>query len=162
MVNALPMRNESAVESMLQSNKDAAACLFKHGANACTDITGFGLAGHLREMASPASMTCEINLARVPFLPGAEEASQLGIASTLYPQNVLVERYMEVKKGADQSPSYQLLFDPQTSGGLVASIPESQVQACVQDLNSLGYEEAAVVGKVATGDSGEKPIRIVD
>jgi selenide,water dikinase len=153
---------ESAIAGMLQSNKEAATCLFEHGATACTDITGFGFAGHVREMANPTSVTCQINLAHIPVLPGAEEASRQGIASTLYPHNSAVERSIAIEDGADKNPLYPLLFDPQTSGGLLASIPEAQVQACVDALRTLGYADACVVGEVVAKDSDDKPIRVTN
>ena len=113
----------AALASMLQSNREAAGCLFAHGATACTDVTGFGLLGHLVEMIKPSRVDVEIDLGAIPFLDGAEETVAAGIFSSLQPQNLRLRRAIHDVENASKDLRYPLLFDPQTSGGLLAGVP---------------------------------------
>ncbi|KAK9835460.1 hypothetical protein WJX74_000508 [Apatococcus lobatus] len=143
-----------ACNSMQQSNAAAAACLAKHGATGCTDITGFGLLGHLAEMAKASKVCVELGMADVPELQGAGECLSAGITSTLNPSNVRAAAAVTSNLPSDS----HILTDPQTAGGLLAGIPESQAVACVSELRSLGYQEACSIGK--TCSSLEPPLLI--
>ncbi|MCZ6637242.1 MAG: selenide, water dikinase SelD [Alphaproteobacteria bacterium] len=145
---------EGALKSMVQSNRQAAHCLFEHGASACTDITGFGLLGHLVEMTKASGVDVEIDLDSLPILDGAEETVRLGILSSLQPANVRLRRAIRNLDEAQNQERYPLVFDPQTSGGLLASLPAAGADICLQALRDLGYIEAAIIGRVTT-DSGE-------
>jgi len=150
---------DRALQQMLVSNRDAARIFREHQANACTDITGFGLAGHLLEMVTAG--TVELQLDAVPVLGGALECLERGISSSLHSDNRLAERHISVRGGDDKlrgSARYEILFDPQTAGGLLAAVPESQAEACLAALRDAGLEHAAVVGQ-ASGDSNG-PARI--
>ena len=114
-----------ALACMLQSNHEAARCLFAHGATACTDVTGFGLLGHLVEMIKPSRVDVEIDLGAIPFLAGAEETVAAGIFSSLQPENLRLRRAIRDVESASKDMRYPLIFDPQTSGGLLAGVPES-------------------------------------
>ncbi|MGP1678298.1 MAG: selenide, water dikinase SelD, partial [Burkholderiales bacterium] len=83
---------DAALISMCQSNRLGAQCLREHGASACTDLTGFGLLGHLVEMTKPSGVDAELDLAALPVLEGAEETSAAGILSSLQPANVRLRR----------------------------------------------------------------------
>lgn len=138
---------EAAIDSMLQSNQAAAACLRQFGATACTDVTGFGLAGHLLELIRASQVTVELDLHTLPVLAGAKETLTAGIVSSLYPQNLRAAQQI----ATDHQPTYplfSLLFDPQTSGGLLASVPIEQAEACLSTLQNLGYPEARPIGRV--------------
>ena len=113
----------AALESMVQSNLEAARCLFRHGATACTDVTGFGLLGHLVEMIKPSRVDVEVDLGAIPLLPGAEETVAAGIFSSLQPQNLRLRRAIRDVESALKNLRYPLIFDPQTSGGLLAGVP---------------------------------------
>lgn len=136
---------DAALDSMLISNRSAASILIDHGATGCTDVTGFGLAGHLLEMLRPAGLGAEIDLAAVPALPGALECLRQGLASSLSPANRSVAAEIA---GADDSERFSLIFDPQTSGGLLAGVPEENVASCLEALRAAGYGGAARIGTV--------------
>ncbi|MGB3297523.1 MAG: selenide, water dikinase SelD, partial [Phormidesmis sp.] len=148
---------QSAVESMLQSNRTAAACLQRHGATACTDVTGFGLAGHLLEMTAASKMTVALKLEAIELLPGVENTLKDGIVSSLQARNrqAAIDS-IQIHTGRSRSPAFQILFDPQTSGGLLASLPAAHTQACLNDLHSLGFTRSRCVGSV-TSAFGEAP-----
>jgi len=149
---------DSAVESMLLSNQAAATCLLRHKATACTDITGFGLLGHLMEMIQASRVGIELELEAIPVLEGARETVQKGIVSSLQPENLRASRYISNLDKFKFNPNYPLLFDPQTSGGLVAAIAAEQAIACLESLKALGYPHSRVIGRVTPQPKGIKPI----
>ena len=138
---------DRALESMCQSDRLGARCLREHGATACTDVSGFGLLGHLVEMARASGVETELHLASLSILEGALETSAAGLLSSLHPANARVRHVLPDPKAASH-PRYSLIFDPQTAGGLLASIPEERVEACLAALHALGYERAAAIGRV--------------
>ncbi|KAF0285097.1 selenide, water dikinase SelD [Spiribacter sp. SSL99] len=151
---------DEALQSMRHSNRLAAECLHRRGANACTDLTGFGLLGHLVEMTRPSAVDATLELSALPILEGAEETVAAGILSSLQPANVRLRRAIRNPETVIDHPRYPLVFDPQTAGGLLASIPADQAQACVSELKALGYHRTAVIGHVdAQGDALE-PIQL--
>ena len=149
---------DAALVSMCQSNRMGAQCLHEHGASACTDLTGFGLLGHLVEMTRPSGVDAELNLSALPVLEGAEETSAAGILSSLQPANVRLRRALRNQQEAAGHPRYPLIFDPQTAGGLLASIPEERAEACLKALRALGYEHAAVIGRILPQGEALEPI----
>ncbi|KPQ01550.1 selenide, water dikinase SelD [Marinobacter sp. HL-58] len=155
---------DSALASMVQSNKDAAQCLRRHGSRACTDVTGFGLLGHLVEMTRPSGVDAELDLGAIPILPGAEETAAAGILSSLQPANIRLRRGIRDQEKWVKHPRYPLIFDPQTAGGLLASVPADQAEACVDELKALGYPHTAIIGRVLPQDeSGPiEPITLRD
>ena len=142
---------DAALESMLQSNSAAAACLHAHGARACTDVTGFGLFGHLLEMVGNDSLTVNLDADALPILEGASESMRDGLASSLQPQNERLARRVDVAPELASHPHYPLLFDPQTAGGLLAAVPAAAADSCIRALTGLGYEHNAVIGTVEPG-----------
>ena len=113
----------AAVEHMTISNRAAAAILRRHGVHAATDVTGFGLLGHLVEMVKASGVDASLSIAAVPLLDGARETLGRGIFSSLQPQNVRLRRAIRNLEEAAKHPLYPILFDPQTAGGLLASVP---------------------------------------
>ena len=152
---------DGAIQSMLVSNQQAAACLYRHGATACTDVTGFGLLGHLVEMTRASDADVRLDLAAVPVLDGAEETVAAGILSSLQPQNVRLRRAVRDPDALRGHPRYPLLFDPQTAGGLLASVPGDRVAACVAELHALGYTRAVVIGAVDARSDADAPVRVI-
>jgi selenide,water dikinase len=152
---------EGALASMVQSNQDAAECVHRHGATACTDVTGFGLLGHLVEMTRPSAVDAVLDLQALPVLQGARETMRAGIFSSLQPENVRLRRAVRNLEEAASHPHYALLFDPQTAGGLLASLPKKTVESCVAELRQLGYAQTAIVGQVAPKSSDIAPIRLL-
>ena len=136
-----------AIGSMLQSNRAAAATLMAHRATACTDVTGFGLLGHLVEMLKASAVDAQIDLAAVPLLAGAEETVRAGIFSSLQPQNLRLRRAIVNAGEVRSHPNYPLLFDPQTAGGLLAGVPPDALDACLEALRAQGYP-AVCIGTV--------------
>ncbi|WP_077530368.1 selenide, water dikinase SelD [Vreelandella utahensis] len=149
---------DSALASMLVSNQKAARCIHEHGAKACTDVTGFGLLGHLVEMTRPSGVDAELDLSAIPVLPGAEETAASGILSSLQPANVRLRRAIRNQEEVVNHPRYPLAFDPQTAGGLLASVPADQADACVAELKALGYPETAIIGRVKEQGEALEPI----
>ncbi len=146
---------DSALAAMLVSSRDAARCLHALGATACTDVTGFGLLGHLVEMARASGCDVTLELVAIPVLEGAQETVAAGILSSLQPQNLRLRRAVRNPEAVAGHPRYPLLFDPQTAGGLLASVPADRAEACIQQLQALGYEEAVCIGRVeAAGEEG--------
>jgi selenide,water dikinase len=155
---------DSALASMIQSNKAAAECLHRFGSKACTDVTGFGLLGHLVEMTRPSGVDAELSLSALPILPGAEETAAAGILSSLQPANIRLRRGIRDQEKWVDHPRYPLIFDPQTAGGLLASVPADKAEACVAELKSLGYPHTVVIGRILPQDeSGPiEPVTLTD
>jgi selenide,water dikinase len=151
---------DAAIASMLLSNQGAVACLRMHGVTACTDVTGFGLLGHLLEMIRASKVAVELEIGAIAVLPGAQETIQKGILSSLHPQNLQVASCIHNHSQISYHPLYPLLFDPQTSGGLLAAVPVEQAIACLNALHLAGYAESRIVGKV-TPPSQFLPVTIV-
>lgn len=155
---------DAALASMMHSNKLAAECLRRYGSRACTDVTGFGLLGHLVEMTRPSGVDAELDLSAIPVLPGAEETAAAGILSSLQPANIRLRRGIRDQEKWVNHPRYPLIFDPQTAGGLLASVAADQAEACVRELKALGYPHTAIIGRVLPQDeSGPiEPISLKD
>ena len=151
---------DAALASMVQSSGPAARCLREHGANACTDLTGFGLLGHLLEMTRPSGVDAALELAALPVLDGAEETVAAGHLSSLQPANLRLRRAIREQALVADYPRYPLLFDPQTAGGLLASVPSDRAGACLAALRGLGYRQAAMIGRVLAASESPEPIRI--
>lgn len=149
---------DAALASMCQSNRLGARCLLEHGATACTDLTGFGLLGHLVEMTRPSGVDAELDLAALPVLEGAEETIAAGILSSLQPANVRLRRALRNQEDMVRHPRYPLIFDPQTAGGLLASIPAARAEACLHELRKLGYRHAVAIGRVLPRGEALEPI----
>jgi selenide,water dikinase len=147
---------------MQQSSRDAARCLREAGATACTDVTGFGLVGHLVEMLRASRVDAALFAHAIPALEGALETLGAGISSSLAPENLRQRRAIRDLAAAARLPAFPLLFDPQTAGGLLASVPASQAEACLAELRGLGYERAAIVGEVLEASESEPRIIVSD
>ena len=137
----------AAIVSMLQPLADAAAALRAAGARGCTDVTGFGLLGHTREMAQASGIGVELWLTRVPYYDGALQVVAAGISSSLQASNEHVLADFSFVGCAPDDPRVRLLADPQTCGGLLAGVPEASVASCLEALRGFGYV-AAAVGRV--------------
>lgn len=116
-------------------------------ARAMTDVTGFGLAGHLLEMLEASGVAARVQLDDVPMLPGAVELAGAGVGSSLQPANLAAASW---RMEAPQDVRVALLTDPQTCGGLLASVPAGQAGALVARLREAGHQ-AAVIGAVVAG-----------
>ncbi len=139
---------DGALESMLVSSRSAAETLQRHGARACTDVTGFGLAGHLLEMLRASQSNAELSLKSLPALAGSLEALAQGIASSLAPQNLAHAAAVDRGSLPTGDPLMALLYDPQTAGGLLAGVPAENLETCLTELRANGAPQAACVGRV--------------
>jgi selenide, water dikinase len=145
---------EGAIAAMVQPGALAAECLQAHRAGACTDVTGFGLLGHLLEMLRASDMAAVLDPDAVPALDGALALFGRGITSSLHADNVAALAAL----GADQiHPIAPLLIDPQTAGGLLAGVPADLAVACCARLCELGYR-AAVIGRVMPARGSDPPV----
>ncbi|KST65891.1 selenide, water dikinase SelD [Mastigocoleus testarum] len=169
---------DGAIESMLLSNQAAATCFLENGATACTDITGFGLLGHLVEMVKASQISIELQIDAIPILAGAQQTIAAGIISSLHTENLdaasqiqnlqsqnLQSQNLQSQNSQIQElenhPYYPLLFDPQTSGGLLASVPKEQANSCLNGLQTLGYKDSCIIGSVTPQTEENKAVRII-
>ncbi|HEY9735765.1 MAG TPA: selenide, water dikinase SelD, partial [Trichocoleus sp.] len=151
---------EAAVRQMLHSNREAAQCFQAHSATACTDVTGFGLLGHLLEMVQASRVNVELDLTALPVLEGARDTLARGIVSSLQAQNEQVAAAVQTAEGHSQHRDYPLLFDPQTAGGLLASVPAAVAADCLCALHEAGYTDSVLLGEVAPLENPSQPIKI--
>jgi selenide,water dikinase len=141
---------EASMESMLTLNRRACEAMLAFDVHGCTDVTGFGLIGHAREMALASNVTIEIDPGAVHFLPGAADYARRGaIPAGLKNNREFASSCVEGQWELDD-----LLYDPQTSGGLLISLPEEDAAALEQ-----AFPEAYRIGRVI--EKGSKPIRLV-
>lgn len=152
---------DNALESMLVSNREAAHCLESFEVHACTDITGFGLLGHLYELLNASQMNATVDSQSLPVLDGALDTLQKKIRSSLYPQNLRISRIIDISGNLGESTRFDLLFDPQTSGGLLVSIPSDQAQDFIKALHRCGYNGATIIGHINSKSSGEPRVKIL-
>ena len=151
---------DNAIHSMIQPSLEASRSLRRHGATACTDVTGFGIVGHVLEMARASQVNVTLLLSSMPLLEGAIETARAGLLSSLQPQNVRLRRAVGNHEAIRLDERYPLLFDPQTSGGLLASVPADNTDACLEELRNLGYTAAVEVGFVQSKFDPETPITV--
>ncbi|MEI6798827.1 MAG: selenide, water dikinase SelD [Pseudomonadota bacterium] len=135
-----------------------ASALLAPIAHAMTDVTGFGLAGHLIEMMEASGTSAQLWLGHVPLMTGAEALAERGEHSSLAPANraALLGR---IRGEGLASPRGALLFDPQTCGGLLAAVPWDQADGVLAALQAAGDAQAAVIGRVM---DGVPEIRLID
>lgn len=151
---------QNAIAHMIQPSALAMQCFRQHGVTACTDITGFGLLGHLLEMVKAARQGIALDLQTLPLLDGARETLQQGIVSSLQPQNLQAAIALQQASAYANRPDYPILFDPQTAGGLLASVPSDRAAHCVAQLQDRGYTAATCIGHVCPLPETMPPITI--
>lgn len=141
---------DGAIATMLQSNAPAIQILRNHQTTACTDVTGFGLLGHLGEMVQASGTSVELNLQALPLLAGATKTLAQGIFSSMDRQNAKAQHWVNnwAEGILGLSPAQQrILFDPQTSGGLLVALPQSQAESCIAALKIQGYSRCTIIGQ---------------
>lgn len=143
--------DKMAVEVMAVLNRDGAELMRKHNASACTDITGFGLAGHALEMAEASGATLAFDLDSIPLLPGLEDFAERGFLTGGGMENLRsVESSMELRSDVSEAMK-MILCDPQTSGGLLVSLPGAETGGFVDEMKRRGHLDTSVVGEVLPG-----------
>lgn len=132
-------------QTMSELNKKAAECLSDFRVHACTDVTGFGLLGHLMEMTKGSSCNATLRMDRIPLLGGAMELSAAGIVPGGSLENL--DHVMDgVEFGSMTTAAKHLLSDAQTSGGLLIAVHPGDSAALLQSLYELGIKDAALIG----------------
>lgn len=158
--SARPEWVDGALAQMQQCQASLVGLLAAHGCHACTDITGFGLLGHLGEMLGwdperqgPCEVVVDLDGAAIPAFPGAMELLGQGQASTLSPANAealaLLPHTVRLGAPSQLRPTLEsLLIDPQTCGPLLAALPADRAAAALRDLHAAGFGQAALIGRV--------------
>ena len=151
---------DAMLAQMLRSNAAAAEVAREFGATAVTDVTGFGLAGHLLEMLDAAGVGAAVRARSLPLLEGFRELSGEGVRSTLDPANRAAEVRIRKANSSAGAEAYDALFDPQTSGGLLIGVAADRADGLVRRLREAGYDRAAVIGEVRAAE--ERPGLVVE
>ncbi|MEM9623372.1 MAG: selenide, water dikinase SelD, partial [Pseudomonadota bacterium] len=158
VVLAGAMQGLAAPDSMAQviagmdfSNQPAMQVLLQHQARALTDVTGFGLAGHLGEMLRGAGVGVDLDLAAVPMYPGAIDLLANSPSSLQQANELALQDYVLAGGLRPDNARLRLLADPQTSGGLLAAVPAAQLAACLQALQSVCVA-ATAIGEITAAD----------
>jgi len=156
----LPWRDLEAILPQVASlNKKAIEVALNFNIHACTDITGFGIIGHSLEMAKGSGVQINLHYDKLPFYPHALEMYQKGETTGSNKANrKLAEGFFQKKRELSREQE-ELLFDPQTSGGLLISLPSSESSRFIMELKNAGVEAAVQIGEV--GARQQPCIRIV-
>ena len=142
---------EAAIQAMLQSNRNAVIALDELDVSAMTDVTGFGLAGHLSEMVRGEEKGVAIDFNALPVLPGVDSLlAQTSVESSLSSHNrAAVDGWLNAQPASTADEArLRLLFDPQTSGGLLIGVARTELDQCMERLRNAGYVNAAAIGVV--------------
>lgn len=143
-----PQAMDECIALLTTLNKATADAMGSFEIHAATDISGFGLAGHCLEMAKASQVRLEIDFDRIPVMREALKMYEKGMNTGVNPYNrQMVEKYMRFEQ---TTPSWQqeIIFDPQTSGGLLVAVAESQAEALLRALHNNGVDQAVIIGAV--------------
>ena len=150
--------SDKVIEVMVHLNKYAAMSFDKIEVNSATDVTGFGLLGHALEMAKASDVSIEINSKEVPILEGAVDMAKMGIIPAgMYRNKEYVGKDVELQN--IEIEIEDILYDPQTSGGLLISVNSDLAEMLVEDMKKNGSIEAKIIGEVKS--RGDKYIKVI-
>ncbi len=150
--------SKKVIEVMIHLNKYAAMSFENIEVNSVTDITGFGLLGHALEMAKASNVNIEIDSSQVPIIEGAIEMAQMGIIpGGMYRNKQYISKDVELKNVKEYIED--ILYDPQTSGGLLIAVKEEYADILVEDMIKNGSIEAKVIGEVK--EKSDKYITVI-
>jgi selenide,water dikinase len=145
---ASPQALQALIDVTSTLNDRASQIMLKYETHACTDVTGFGLGGHLLEMARGSGVEIGLHAERIPIIPEAKAYALMGlIPAGSYATKHFCEHRVEIDPETE-TVLLDLIFDPQTSGGLVISIAPGHAEACLEELKGQGVESAVIVGEV--------------
>lgn len=134
---------------MLHTNRSASLIARRCGLRSATDVTGFGLAGHLGEMLDAGGCVAELRLSSLPLLPDAARCFGAGLRSSLHAENYrAVKPCLQASHAAETHAAWPALFDPQTAGGLLLAVPRQQISQVLQELRAAGHAQASVIGQI--------------
>lgn len=151
---ATPEAVQSAARWMTFLNKTASELMVAAGVTCATDVTGFGLLGHLSEMVRQSGVTAEVWADRVPALAAAVEYASEGYVSGGAERNrEYARQYLEVRDVTEEQT--HLLYDPQTSGGLLICVPAKRADQLLAELHETGHDCATIIGRIASKSEGK-------
>ncbi|MCB8994888.1 MAG: selenide, water dikinase SelD [Bacteroidales bacterium] len=141
-----PEEKDGLFNSMRKLNRSVAEIMAKYNVSACTDVSGFGLLGHLKEMAEGAGFSIELNSESIPQLPGALDYASQGIVPGGTSNNIGYTAAF-VNFSPDIRKSMQILLaDAQTSGGLIMAVKPEEAESLLQEIRANGNKDAAIIG----------------
>jgi len=143
-----------AISCMSSLNKKAAELMTKVEVNACTDVTGFGLLGHACEMIKGEDVGMILYSSNIPILPGTEDYAMMGLIPAGTIRNRDYSLHMIRRSAGVTDERLLILFDAQTSGGLLISVPALQSQSLLEMLHREGVKEAAIIGEIVAQPKG--------
>jgi len=156
---AAPEIMKPFIASMITLNRGAAEAMSTYPVRACTDVTGFGLVGHMKEMLTGDMLEIEINSSSLPVLPGVRDNSEMGLVPAgLYRNKSYSETLCHISRDVPLHLS-DVLFDPQTSGGLLIALPGTDAPALLKEMHDRGISDARIIASVKK--SPEQKIRII-
>ncbi len=148
-----------ATECMATLNAKAAELMVKAGANACTDVTGFGLLGHASEMIVDTDVCMIIDSSKVPYIEEAKELANMGLVPGGTHRNRQFREHMVEIRGSVPRYMSDILYDPQTSGGLLIALPEEKAEGLLKEMHREGVTDAAIIGEIADCPKGNIIVR---
>ena len=148
---------EGLISSMTRLNCNASKIMVEYDSNGCTDITGFGLAGHAMQMAKASGVVFNIIVNDLPVLNGAKWAISQNFLTRGDKSNRIYTQKFVYNKGKIDITMEHLIYDPQTSGGLLISVPETKAYGLLQELKNNGDEISCIVGYVSAPVNDTKP-----
>ena len=149
------------IGSMTRLNKNASECMVSFDANACTDVTGFGLAGHSMQLAKASNVVLKFRVNDLPVLEGAEKAIDENYLTRGDKSNREYTKEYVISSGKVNKTKEHLLYDPQTSGGLLICVPQKNSEALLDDLHKNGDIMSGIIGEVMEASGEIKPGSIV-
>jgi selenide,water dikinase len=151
---AKPTDLKDAIDSMCLLNRSASEIMQEIGVNACTDVTGFSLLGHLHQMAKASCVSAQLYTEHIPVLGGAVEYAKLGmIPEGAYNNRNWLNKSVSFSDDLEQFQR-DILFDPQTSGGLLISVTPKKSARLLYELHKTGLKDARIIGKICKGKKG--------
>jgi selenide,water dikinase len=145
--------------SMTALNKRASELMREAGVHACTDVTGFGLLGHASGMIEDSQLGMEIRTSAIPLFPEAKEYAMTGLVPGGTQRNKEFRLSMIEQAYEIDDDIWNILFDPQTSGGLLISVPGKEAEALLRKLHRNGIEDAAIIGEIVGEPKGRIIVR---
>jgi len=159
---ANPAVMEDAGAFMSELNRDAADLMVKHNAHAATDVTGFALMGHLMEMVKAGGVSAEIDMSRIPVMLAArrclEEELLPGAIERNYEYASAWVRILD-ERNPENLP---ILYDPQTSGGLLIAMPPTDAEVFIKEMTALGHKVVSIIGSIIKKSGAEGEVIIVN
>lgn len=151
---------EALLEAMFQPQHGFIRAAVDLGIDAGTDVTGFGLVGHLVEMLTTSDVAAVIRLDNIPILPGAVEVVQQGVESSLAPDNRKFEKQVSASEAVRNQAAYRILFDPQTCGGLLLGVNQSVEESFLQATAAIDLPTPVHIGVVIERAPNAPPLTI--